>query len=82
MHKSKELPTYNAEISTGSLMIRESRVIAKLLLEGADEKKWYEAIFVKNLLQKKSPSTARRQTTLAKTGQVHKAGYYCTQELY
>jgi hypothetical protein len=66
MHKSKELPTYNAEISAGSLMIRESRVIAKLLLEGADEKKWYEAIFVKNLLQKKSPSTARRQTTLLK----------------
>lgn len=64
MHKSNELPTYNAEISAGSLMIRESRVIAKLLLEGADEKKWYEAIFVKNLLQKKSPATAKRQTRL------------------
>lgn len=64
MHKSKELPTYNAEISAGSLLIRESRVIAKLLLEGADEKKWYEAIFVKNLLQKKSPATAKRQTRL------------------
>lgn len=55
---------YNAEISAGSLMLRESRIIARLLLDGADEQAWHEAIIVKNVLQKKTPSTAKRQTSL------------------
>jgi hypothetical protein len=64
MDKLKEFPTYNAEISAGSLMLKESRIIAKLLFERADEEKWHEAIYVHNLLQKKSPATAKRQTRL------------------
>lgn len=55
---------YNAEISAGSLLLKESRVIAKLLLEKADEEKWHKAINIHNLLQKKSPATAKRQTRL------------------
>lgn len=45
-------------------MLRESRIIARLLLDGADEQAWHEAIIVKNVLQKKTPSTAKRQTSL------------------
>ena len=50
---SQELSIYNAEISAGSLMVEESRIIAKLLLDKADEKAWHQAIIVKNILQKK-----------------------------
>lgn len=57
-------PTYNAEISAGSLMLKESRIIAGLLLDGADENAWYQAIIVKNVLQKNTPATAKRQTAL------------------
>lgn len=55
---------YNAEISAGSLMLWESRIIAGLLLEGADARKWQRAISVDNVLQKKVPSTARRMARL------------------
>lgn len=55
---------YNAEISAGSLMLRESRKVAKLLLEGADEETWHQAIHVENILQKKVPATARRMIRL------------------
>lgn len=55
---------YNAEISAGSLMLRESRKIAALLRHGADEKTWHKAFYVDNILQKKVPSTARRMARL------------------
>jgi len=55
---------YNAEISAGSLMLRESREIAKLLLKGADDKVWHQAICIDNVLQKKVPATARRMARL------------------
>ncbi len=56
--------TYHAEIVAGSLLIPESRKIARLLLDNHDEKAWYQAIIVDNILQKKSPATAKRQTKL------------------
>jgi hypothetical protein len=55
---------YNAEISAGSLMLRESREIAKLLLKGADDSAWHQSICNDNVLQKKVPATARRMTRL------------------
>ncbi len=51
---------YNSDINGGSLMVRESRVIADLLLSGADEKEWGRVVQVENRLQKRSPATARR----------------------
>jgi len=60
----EEKQPYNAEITAGSLLLKESRVIAQLLLQGADVKAWYQAIAVDNLLQKTSPATARRMATL------------------
>lgn len=51
---------YNSDINGGSLMVRESRVIADLLLSGANEDEWDQIIQVENRLQKRSPATARR----------------------
>lgn len=55
---------YNAEISAGSLMPAESRRVAALLLTDPDENAWIRAIEVDNILQKKTPATARRQARL------------------
>lgn len=55
---------YNAEISAGSLLPLESRRIAALLLTNPDPVAWQHAIEVENILQKKTPATARRQARL------------------
>lgn len=55
---------YNAEISAGSLMPLESKRVAGLLLTVPSEAEWTDAIEVQNILQKKTPATARRQATL------------------
>ena len=55
---------YNAEISAGSLLPLESRRIATLLLTEPDQSAWQHAIETENILQKKTPATARRQARL------------------
>ncbi len=55
---------YNADIVAGSLLVPESRKIARLLLEQADDDDWYRSIIVDNILQKRSPASAKRQTRL------------------
>ena len=55
---------YNAEISAGSLLLLESKRIAALLLVQPDEAAWVHAIEIENILQKKTPATARRQARL------------------
>lgn len=55
---------YNAEISAGSLMLPESRRIARLLLTHPSNEQWFEALKVDNMLQKKTPATAKRQARL------------------
>lgn len=54
---------YNAEISAGSLMLPESRRVARLLLTHPTPEQWDEALKIENLLQK-TPATARRQARL------------------
>ena len=41
-------------------MVRESRVIADLLLKSATADEWQQVIQVENVLQKRSPATAKR----------------------
>ena len=55
---------YNAEISAGSLLPLESRRVATLLLTEPDQSAWQHAIETENILQKKTPATARRQAGL------------------
>jgi hypothetical protein len=61
--EGKQMGLYDAQISAGSLMIPESRRIARLLLSSPTPEQWNCAIEVENLLQK-TPATARRQARL------------------
>lgn len=58
------LALYNAQISAGSLLLKESREVANILLKDPDGKLWYQAICVDNILQKKSRATAKRMARL------------------
>lgn len=54
---------YLGDIIGGSLMLRESRVIAELLATSPDEKKWTDAIVNDNVLQKTSVHSAKRMAS-------------------
>lgn len=58
------MKTYDSNICSGSLLINESRIIAGILLSEPSENVWREKIFLDNVLQKKSPVTVRKQSTL------------------
>ncbi len=58
------MPHYQADLSAGSLLLPESRVIARLLLAGADKATLDHAVRVDNVLQKPSPASAIRQARL------------------
>jgi hypothetical protein len=51
---------YSADITAGSLKVPESRVIAGLLLRKVTEQEWRNAIYTQNVLQTRSPKTAKR----------------------
>lgn len=55
---------YRADITAGSLKVAESRVIADLLLKQADDETWRAALGEDNLLQARTPATARRLARL------------------
>jgi hypothetical protein len=54
---------YKADITAGSLKIQESRRVADLLLQGVDANGWNEAIIQRNILQIRSPATAKRMAS-------------------
>src|SRR6478609_192976 len=55
---------YRADITAGALKLPESRLIADLLLRRVDAEGWTDAIVRKNVLQARSPATAKRLTKL------------------
>lgn len=55
---------YKADITAGALKLPESRIIADLLLRKVDAEGWKDAIVTKNVLQARSPATAKRLTKL------------------
>ena len=57
---------YKADLTAGALKVAESRIIAGLLLRGVDDEGWKDAIVKRNVLQARSPATARRLTQLVK----------------
>ena len=61
-----ENKTYNSSIVSGSLLMAESRKVADLLLRNADSDQWHHAIVIENILQKRSPETAKKQGHLIK----------------
>lgn len=44
-------------------MVRESRIVAGLLMDGVTPEQWDEAIRVENVLQKRTPASAKRNAT-------------------
>ena len=54
---------YDSDLSGGSLMVRESRLIADLLLREATTEQWHQAIQVENVLQKRTMASAQRNAT-------------------
>ena len=55
---------YTATITSASLRLRESRIIADLLLQGTSDEGWREAIVEQNLLQMGSEVSIRRVSRL------------------
>lgn len=55
---------YKADIAGGALKLQESRIVAGLLLDGVTDAEWKYAIEIANVLQKRSPGTAKRQASL------------------
>jgi len=63
---TKKTELYNGDMVGGALMERESRLLARLLLEDVDAKVYKERLFGDNLLQKRSVKTVQRQAVLIK----------------
>ena len=55
---------YTATITSASLRLRESRIVADLLLRGVSPQKWRAAILDDNVLQMKSVESTRRISRL------------------
>ena len=55
---------YQADITAGSLKVPESRIIADLLLRDIDDAGWNRALIDENVLQARSPMTAKRLRVL------------------
>lgn len=55
---------YSADITAGALKVPEGRIVARLLLDGMDGPAWRHAIETENVLQARSPATAKRLARL------------------
>lgn len=55
---------YSGDIVAGSLLVKESRCIAALLIEGVGKESFYDKVMEDNVLQKRSPASAKRQARL------------------
>jgi hypothetical protein len=57
---------YLGDLIGGSLMLRESQTIAELLLKKPTQEEWNDAIINKNILQKRSDASAKRNAATIK----------------
>lgn len=58
---------YQANFTKGSLLVPESRIVAKLLLEDISGKDWTQIIATENVLQKRTQNTANTHANLARS---------------
>ena len=61
-----EYKKYLGDLIGGSLMIKESQLIADLLLAQPSKEQWDDAIVNQNILQKRSPASAKRNAATIK----------------
>ncbi|BFT29916.1 hypothetical protein D210916BOD24_10920 [Alteromonas sp. D210916BOD_24] len=64
--KFKNHKAYLGDLIGGSLMLRESQTIAELLLKSPTQDEWHDAIVNRNLLQKRSDASAKRNAATIK----------------
>ena len=57
---------YLGDLIGGSLMIRESQIVAELLLKKPSKEEWTDAIVNQNVLQKRSDASAKRNAATIK----------------
>lgn len=62
----KNHKAYLGDLIGGSLMIRESQIIAELLLKQPTQEEWSDAIVHQNILQKRSDASAKRNASTIK----------------
>ena len=62
----KNYKSYLGDLIGGSLMIRESQIIAELLLKKPNQQEWLDAIVNQNILQKRSDASAKRNASTIK----------------
>jgi len=62
----KTYKDYLGDLIGGSLMIKESQIIAELLLKKPNQEEWLEAIVNRNVLQKRSDASAKRNAATIK----------------
>ena len=58
---------YDSDLIGGSLQVRESRIVADLLLQDASPEQWHEVIQQQNRLQKRAPASAKRVAQAIRT---------------
>ena len=63
-HETTSYVIYTTTITCASLRLRESRIIADLLLKGVNEEAWKEAILDQNILQMGSMDAVKRISRL------------------
>ncbi|WP_318474359.1 DUF1819 family protein [Photobacterium leiognathi] len=61
-----EYKKYLGDLIGGSLMIKESQLIADLLLTQPSKEQWDDALVNQNILQKRSPASAKRNAATIK----------------
>lgn len=64
--KSKTHKEYLGDLIGGSLMLKEAQAIAELLLSSPSAAEWNDAIINKNVLQKRSEASAKRNAATLK----------------
>ncbi len=62
----KTYKDYLGDLIGGSLMIKESQIVAALLLKKPSQEEWLEAIVNQNILQKRSDASAKRNAATIK----------------
>jgi hypothetical protein len=67
LRRHEENMTYTATIISTGLRLRETRIIADLLLQGVDDQAWKEAILDQNILHMGSVETTKRSARLIRT---------------
>ncbi|RZD20084.1 DUF1819 family protein [Pseudoalteromonas sp. MEBiC 03485] len=62
----KKHKDYLGDLIGGSLMIKESQIVAELLLKKPSQEEWLDAIVNRNILQKRSDASAKRNAATIK----------------